>query len=220
MRNSGLSGKTWLDAGCGAGLFGELLGEDIPSMRLFRTDLAFGSLKLINSRKTGSMFSVQSDIEYLPFKNRKFDGVLVASVLHWLNNLEKGLFEMARILKPDGKIVFAVFLQGAFEELFMVREKMGLSVPVQFVDDGQLQTMIKKCGLKLCDMSIKSEKYYFHSAWEILKYLSDIGSSAVSGKRLSRPSLMAFCRDYENRFGTREGIPLSSRFAFGIARNA
>ncbi len=220
MRNSGLSGRAWLDAGCGADLLGEFLTEDITALKLFRTDLAYGSLKMINAQKSGTLFLVQSDIENLPFKNGKFDGVLVSSVLHWLDDLQKGLLEIVRVLKPDGRIVFAAFLRGSFHEVCILREKMGLTVPVHFPDDHELHDMVKICGLDLLDFSIKSEKHYFHSAWEILKYLSDIGSSAVSGKRLSRSSLLAFCRDYEERFGTKRGIPLSSCFACGIARRS
>jgi malonyl-CoA O-methyltransferase len=218
MKNSGLSAGSWLDAGCGANMLGELLTPAHGASRMFRTDIALGSLKLINDQRTGSMFTVQSDLEYLPFRSGTFDGVVVASVLHWLKDVRGGLLELARILKPDGRIVFAAFLNGSFLEVCSLRERMGLSIPVRFVDDGQLRAALVECGLDLMEMSIKNERHYFQSAREVLKYLSDVGSSAVSGRRLSRLGLMEFCSEYEERFGTPRGIPLSCRFACGIAQ--
>jgi ubiquinone/menaquinone biosynthesis C-methylase UbiE len=218
MQETGLSGRSWLDAGCGADLLGELLEGDLSALKLFRTDLAFGSLKLINAQKTGTLFSAQSDMEYLPFKTGTFDGVLVSSVLHWLEDPEKGLMELTRVLKQDGKVVFAVFLKGSFFELGELRRKRNLAAPARFIDDIQMKVMVKKCGLEILDFSSTHDVCYFHSAWEILKYLSDIGSTATNGKRFSRSGLIALCDDYENEFGTAQGIPLSYYVGWGIAK--
>ena len=218
MKKSGLSGHFWLDAGCGAGLLAELLQEELSELKLFRSDLAFGSLKRINAQEPGALVSIQSDIEYMPFKTGMFDGVVVSSVLHWLKDLQKGLRELTRVLKPDGRIVFAAFLQGSFYEICALRERMGLSVPVQFIHDDEIPVLMQQCGLDLMEVSVKSEKHYFHSAWHVLKYLSEIGSTAISGKRLSRSTLLSFCRDYETLFGTSNGVPLSCRYACGIAK--
>jgi malonyl-CoA O-methyltransferase len=218
MKNSGLSCGSWLDAGCGANMLGELLAPGPGAWRMFRTDIALGSLKLIHAQRSGVSFSVQSDLEYLPFKPGTFDGVVVSSVLHWLKDVRPGLLELKRILKPAGRIVFAAFLNGSFLEVCSLRERIGLAIPVRFIAGEQLRAAMSGCGLDLMEMSTKNEKHYFQSAWEVLKYLSDIGCSAVSGKRLSRSGLIEFCSEYENRFGTPQGIPLSCRFACGIAQ--
>jgi malonyl-CoA O-methyltransferase len=218
MKKSGLSGQSWLDAGSGAGLLAELLHGDISELRFFRSDIAFGSLKRANAQEKGTLVSAQSDIEYLAFKNGMFDGIVVSSVLHWLKDFQQGFSELTRVLKPGGRIVFAAFLQGSFHELGTLRGRMGLSVPVRFIDDDELPFLMKRCGLDLLEVSARNERHYFQSAWHILKYLSEIGSTAISGKRLSRSDLLGFCRDYETMFGTSNGIPLSCRYACGIAK--
>ena len=222
MKSFDIAGQSWLDAGSGAGMFNDLVGEAATGFKLFQTDLAFDSLKLINSQKKSHRrrrsFAVQSDLEFLPFKNNTFQGSLISSVLQWLEAPEKGLREIVRTLKPDGKVVFAAFLTGSFFEVRLLREKRDLSVPVKFLDDSGIKDLMNTCGLEMVESSNISDVNYFHSAWAILKYLSDIGSSAVDGRRLSRAELLAFCEEYENRFGTDQGIPLSYRVGCGIAR--
>jgi malonyl-CoA O-methyltransferase len=218
VETSGLSHLSWLDAGCGAGLLGTMLDEKNITPDLYRTDLAFESLKSASANKKGMSFSVQSDIEYLPFKTGAFDGIVVSSVLHWLADPLRGLKELARVLKPDGRVVFAVFLEGSFHEVCVLRQRINLAVPVRFADDMKMNLMMKECGLETLDFSTQSEVCYFHSACEILKYLNDIGSTAISGRRLSRSGLMAFCEEYETLFRTNQGVPLSYRYGWGIAK--
>jgi malonyl-CoA O-methyltransferase len=215
---SGLSHLSWLDAGCGAGLLGAMLDEKELAPDIFRTDLAFESLKSAAANKKGRSFSVQSDIEFLPFKTDTFNGIVVSSVLHWLADPLRGLKELARVLKPDGRVVFAVFLEGSFHEVCLLRQRINLAVPVRYADDKKMNALMQECGLETIDFSIQSEVYYFHSAWEVLKYLSDIGSTAISGRRLSRSGLMEFCEEYETLFRNNKGVPLSYRYGWGIAK--
>jgi ubiquinone/menaquinone biosynthesis C-methylase UbiE len=218
VKKSDISGQSWLDAGCGAGMFGDMLGQTENGFKLFQTDLAFGSLKLINSRKKNSFLSVQSDLEFLPFEKEKFHGTVISSVLQWLDDPSKGLNEIVRTLKPNGTVVFSAFLTGSFHQVCLLRERRDLSVPVRFVGEDEINALVNKCGLEILEFSTTSDVYYFQSAWDVIRYLSDIGSSAVHGKRLSRAGLLSFCEEYEDRFGTDRGIPLSYRVGSGIAR--
>ncbi|HOJ91709.1 MAG TPA: class I SAM-dependent methyltransferase, partial [Saprospiraceae bacterium] len=47
--------------------------------------------------------------EILPFEHNTFDGVMVAFGVRNYENLEKGLSEMYRVLKPGGKMVILEF---------------------------------------------------------------------------------------------------------------
>jgi demethylmenaquinone methyltransferase / 2-methoxy-6-polyprenyl-1,4-benzoquinol methylase len=49
------------------------------------------------------------DSENLPFEGNKFDAVIVAFGVRNFENLEKGLTEMQRVLKPGGRIVVLEF---------------------------------------------------------------------------------------------------------------
>lgn len=53
----------------------------------------------------------KGDSESLPFKDKEFDAITCAFGVRNFENLDKGLAEMYRALKPDGKIVILEFSQ-------------------------------------------------------------------------------------------------------------
>ena len=64
----------------------------------------------INHRKLFPFISVQeADSESLPFEDNVFDAVMVAFGVRNFENLGKGLTDMARVLKPGGKMVVLEF---------------------------------------------------------------------------------------------------------------
>ena len=52
---------------------------------------------------------MSGDSENLPFEENKFDAVIVAFGVRNFENLEKGLAEMRRVLKPGGRMVVLEF---------------------------------------------------------------------------------------------------------------
>ena len=51
----------------------------------------------------------QADSENLPFADNSFDAITVAFGVRNFQNLDKGLSEMLRVLKPNGKVVILEF---------------------------------------------------------------------------------------------------------------
>jgi len=61
-------------------------------------------------RGLDSRIELQSgDSEKLPFEENKFDAIIVAFGVRNFENLEKGLGEMLRVLRPGGKVVVLEF---------------------------------------------------------------------------------------------------------------
>lgn len=68
--------------------------------------------KKIEARKLTHIITLeQADSENLPFKDESFDVVTVAFGVRNFENLEKGLSEIRRVLKKDGKILVLEFSQ-------------------------------------------------------------------------------------------------------------
>jgi demethylmenaquinone methyltransferase/2-methoxy-6-polyprenyl-1,4-benzoquinol methylase len=65
----------------------------------------------------------RGDSENLPFEENKFDAVIVAFGVRNFENLEKGLAEMYRVVKPGGKVVVLEFSK---PDKFPFREFYGL----------------------------------------------------------------------------------------------
>ena len=207
----------WLDAGSGAGGLGAMLKKKKVHVKLVRTDLAFAMLRLARGMRMSGSPAVQADIEALPFAPCTFGGVVASSVLQWLPRQDLGLREIHRVLSPGGVMVFSVFLKGSFCQIFSLRQERNLGIPLRLQSKdgfgGQLQTS-RFSSLRLATFE---EEYYFPSALGVMKYMSGIGSTAVSGRRLLRKEILALCREYEERFATARGVPLTVRVAYGTA---
>jgi len=102
-----------LDAGSGTGIV--TLGfldagfrpKQMIAYDLSRNSLSISRDQLRKQKKAGSkrVSVVQGNVLELPFEDNSFDLVLSCGVLEYVS-LEEGLREMARILRPGGKLVF------------------------------------------------------------------------------------------------------------------
>lgn len=89
-----------LDNGCGTGILFDHL--DKYNCRPVGLDISQGMLGKI--RKSDRLF-VCGDSQSLPFREGSFDLIFARSLLHHLPEPKKGIGEMKRVLKKDGKII-------------------------------------------------------------------------------------------------------------------
>src|SRR3990172_4590469 len=73
-----------------------------PEARVLGADFSLPMLAL-GARKTG-LPAVQADALTLPFPDRAFDGATVAFGMRNLDALDRGLSELARVLRPGGRL--------------------------------------------------------------------------------------------------------------------
>jgi len=71
--------------------------------------LEIGRKKLTNRGLNDTIQLINGDSENLPFEENKFDAAIVAFGVRNFENLEKGLTEIKRVLKPGGKLVVLEF---------------------------------------------------------------------------------------------------------------
>ncbi len=108
-----------LDAGCGTGWLGEFLPQD----RLLGIDL---SPEMVSHAKIRIRDASVGDVEALPFEDNIFDRVFARSVIHHLANPERGMSELARVLKVNGRIVLLDTRdQNVFSRIFRKRMSEG-----------------------------------------------------------------------------------------------
>jgi SAM-dependent methyltransferase len=217
IETAGGFGLPWLDAGCGAGSLDGLLGNKNVSVNLIRTDFAFGVLRSPHREQERRSPAVQSDIEALPFGSCLFGGVVASSVFQWLPRQDLGLREIHRVLAPGGALIFSVFLSGSFCQVFLLRQERNLGIPVHLQSRDEFVDRMRASRLSLAHVETFDEEYYFSSGLGVMKYLSGIGSTAVSGRRLLRKEVLALCDEYEEKFATARGVPLTVCVAFGTA---
>ena len=82
----------------------KIIGVDISEGML-----SVGREKLIKKNLTDKIELISGDSEVLPFEDNFFDAVIVSFGVRNFENLEKGLSDMLRVLKPGGKVVILEF---------------------------------------------------------------------------------------------------------------
>lgn len=112
LLNFDLRTSTWLDAGCGTGVFsrwlalrgGSVLGFDASPKMLEHAN----QFTVEGSPGARIRFEHVETIERLPLKNASFDGVLCVSVLEYVSDPMLCLGEFARVLKTGGLLLVSV----------------------------------------------------------------------------------------------------------------
>ncbi|MEJ6686311.1 MAG: bifunctional demethylmenaquinone methyltransferase/2-methoxy-6-polyprenyl-1,4-benzoquinol methylase UbiE [Crocinitomicaceae bacterium] len=105
--------KKILDIATGTGDFAiaslKLNPEEIIGIDISNGMLEVGRIKMKNRRIDHIITMKQADSEALPFANDYFDGLTVGFGVRNFENLEKGLSEMLRVIRPGGKAIILEF---------------------------------------------------------------------------------------------------------------
>ena len=105
--------KLILDIATGTGDFAiealSLNPKKIIGVDISEGMLSVGREKLIKKNLTDKIELISGDSEFLPFEDNFFDAVIVSFGVRNFENLEKGLSDMLRVLKPGGKVVILEF---------------------------------------------------------------------------------------------------------------
>ncbi|MBT8195946.1 MAG: bifunctional demethylmenaquinone methyltransferase/2-methoxy-6-polyprenyl-1,4-benzoquinol methylase UbiE [Bacteroidia bacterium] len=108
-----LQPKTILDVATGTGDFAiaalKLNPNKVIGIDISENMLEHGRVKLKKKNYDDKIELLSGDSEQLAFDSNKFDAVTVGFGVRNFENLELGLKEMLRVLKPDGKAVILEF---------------------------------------------------------------------------------------------------------------
>ncbi len=105
--------KKILDIATGTGDFA-IESLSLNPDKVIGVDISEGMLSVgrekLKKRKLDAKITLQSgDSEDLPFEDNMFDAIIVAFGVRNFENLEKGLAEMYRVVRPGGKVVILEF---------------------------------------------------------------------------------------------------------------
>lgn len=96
--------------------------EKIIGIDISEGMLAIGRKKIENRKQSDKIQMLCADSENLPFEENKFDAVTVAFGVRNFENLERGLAEIRRVLRPGGMLVVLEFSKpapGLFSRLYV-----------------------------------------------------------------------------------------------------
>ncbi|MCF8467071.1 MAG: methyltransferase domain-containing protein [Sneathiella sp.] len=201
---------TVLDLGCRGGAFGRKLAAMNVTKEIISADLSVQMLPEVMSR------AIVADEEFLPFKAQSFD--LVGSVLglHWTNDLPGALSQIAKVLKPNGLFLGALFGIESLKELkwcLMEAESEvagGVSPRISpFTEVRDAGALLQRAGLALpvTDMDIVTLKY--PDPFALMRELRGMGeTNALIGRQKTftgRRILSRAAELYIQHFSDRDG---------------
>lgn len=98
-----------LELGCGNGKLWQENKINLRNREIFLSDISEGMVEEVRN-KLGSDFNcIVADAEKIPFKDAYFDSIIANHVLFYLNDLNQGLKEIRRVLKPNGVLYCSTY---------------------------------------------------------------------------------------------------------------
>ncbi len=114
------SGSSILDVPCGGGL----------ALRGLRPGLRYVGVDIAPRGRAAALSPVKADIERLPFADNEFDVCVTFNGLHCLPDPAAALRELARCVKPGGRLVGDTIVRGAGRDLAIgAFQRVGLFGP-------------------------------------------------------------------------------------------
>lgn len=106
-----------LELGCGNGKLWQENKIDLRNREIFLSDISEGMVDEVRN-KLGSDFNcIVADAEKIPFKDAYFDSIIANHVLFYLNDLNQGLKEISRVLKPNGVLYCSTYGSDHMKEI-------------------------------------------------------------------------------------------------------
>ena len=106
--------ERFLDVGCGMGELAERVQREVGA-EVVAVDISPRMVELTRGRGVDAR---EADVQALPFEDGSFDCVGANWVLYHVPDLELGVRELARVLRPGGTLVAATLGDGNMQELW------------------------------------------------------------------------------------------------------
>lgn len=138
-----------LDAGCGTGRLAPFIRSAIGRSGLLVELDYSGEMLKIGKRTLGSSgpFSIQADVQKIPFKDSRFDRVICFSLFPHIDDKAAALREFRRVLKP-GKELIVAHLMGR-KELNAFHARLHGPVNHDMIpDESAMKGLFAAAGLK------------------------------------------------------------------------
>jgi ubiquinone/menaquinone biosynthesis C-methylase UbiE len=128
-----------LDVGSGGGSYTKSVAK---RSTVVASDLSRGAIKSAkeNMTEVETIFFIVSDVEHLPIKEKSIDDVFCIDVIEHLAHVDTALSEMARVLKPSGKIsIFTACGNNKLSLEYALRPLFGRLIELIYLKIGHLQ---------------------------------------------------------------------------------
>ena len=200
-----------LDVASGTGEPGLSLSTLLPERRVTGSDLAENMVEIANlhaqERGITNYHSQQCDATKMPFEDNTFDHVICRFGIMFFPDIESGLREMTRVLKPDGKLAVAVWAAPELNSFITlmsmtVMEKLNLPKPAsdtpgifRCAQPGSTNQLLTNAGLSdVMEYSVNGEATFEspENYWDIF---SDVAGPIMEALNNEPPEVVNEIKD-------------------------
>jgi ubiquinone/menaquinone biosynthesis C-methylase UbiE len=130
--------STILEVGCGTGAFAERLVAENPRAVVLATDPSERFVELTRERGVDAS---AADIQDLPFADASYDAVAAMWMLYHVADLDRGLREVRRVLRPGG--LFVAVTNGDEHTAGLRRDAGGEALVTSFSSENGEQSLLR-----------------------------------------------------------------------------
>lgn len=217
-----------LDIGAGTGALAGALSQLDPGRQLVIMDIAHG-MTLQAAARLPRACACDGDAGQLPFRSATFAGVASGSVYQWVEDLPAAFTEVARVLRPGGCFVMALFGERTLQELRTAHRQAvlrcnrpQLSHVHSFPTLNDVSIALAAARLRCCEQSSTMEVEYHQDVSGLLRQLKRIGAgNATLGRPrglASRRVMQGMMDYYETTYRGVAGLPASYEVIVVLAR--
>lgn len=194
----------WLDVGCGTGFLTDLLGEYAAGEgRLLALDLAFPMLQACRLSRPGLAANyLCADAERLPFADASLERIYSNVALQWVQDLSGALAGFYRVLRPGGRLTFAIFGPATLGELKAAWAAVdGYDHVNSFHAVADIEAMLLAAGFNQVRIDNVVYRSFYPSVETLMRELKGIGANQVkrgrNPKLTTKNQLQAMKRAYQ-----------------------
>jgi malonyl-CoA O-methyltransferase len=125
-----------------------------------------------------------ADIEHLPFARNAFDMVWSNLTLQWLSRPDEAFAEFARVLRPEGLLLFSTLGPDTLMELRSAFSALdGFAHVNRFLDMHDVGDALVRAGFASPVMDVEHLTLTYHDVHAVIRDLRGIGAHTVGGDR-------------------------------------
>ncbi len=222
-----------LDAGCGTGHGSFELQKRFSSAQVISLDIALGMLQQTKLQRPlmNKIFSRQhllcADIESLPLADNSVGMVWSNLALQWCNDLDAAFSGLARVLQPEGLIMFSTFGPDTLKELRAASNysdgKQGHTHVSRFIDMHDIGDALIRAGFSAPALDVEHYTLTYDDVKSVMTDLKSIGAhNATQGRARGlqgKGFLRSLTQNYE-QFRSEGKLPATFEVVYGHAWKA
>ena len=214
-----------LDAGCGTGAGSFALQKKFNHAQVISMDIALGMLKKTKTQRPflNKLLNQQhllcADIESLPIANNSINLLWSNLALQWCNDLDAAFNEAARVLQPDGLLMFSTFGPDTLKELRAATQNGNTHVS-RFIDMHDIGDALTRAGFSAPVLDVEHYTLTYDNVKSVMTDLKSIGAhNATQGRARGlqgKGFLQNLTQNYE-QFRVNNKLPATFEVIYGHA---